>query len=80
MQVTIKVPEELAEQAKARGVPLTTYVEDLLAEQAADNPPQTGLRTRDAIRGWLDSIAQFSDKIPELPATISRDWIYQEHD
>jgi hypothetical protein len=80
MQVTIKIPEELAKQAKARGVPLTTYVEELLAERATDRPPEIGLHTEDAIRGWLDSLAQFSDKIPELPATISRDWIYQEHD
>jgi hypothetical protein len=33
-----------------------------------------------AVRAWLDSLAQFSDKIPPLPKTISREWIYQEHD
>jgi hypothetical protein len=31
------------------------------------------------IRAWLDSLAQFSGKIPPLPETISREWIYQEH-
>jgi hypothetical protein len=37
-------------------------------------------RTADEIRIWLDSLAQFSDKIPPLPETISRDWLYQDHD
>jgi len=37
-------------------------------------------RTPEEIRGWLDSLAQFSDKIPPLPETISREWLYQDHD
>jgi hypothetical protein len=36
-------------------------------------------RSSEEIRAWLDSLAQFSDKIPPLPETISRDWIYQDH-
>jgi hypothetical protein len=36
-------------------------------------------RAPEEIRAWLDSLAQFSDKIPELPEKISRDWIYQDH-
>jgi len=32
------------------------------------------------IRARLDSLAQFSEKIPPLPEAISREWIYQEHD
>jgi hypothetical protein len=38
------------------------------------------LRTPEEIRAWLDSLAQFSDKIAPLPETISREWIYQDHD
>jgi hypothetical protein len=34
MQVTINVSEELAELAQARGVPVETYVEEVLAQQA----------------------------------------------
>jgi hypothetical protein len=37
-------------------------------------------RTPEEIRAWLDSLAQFSDKIPLLPDTLSREWIYQDHD
>jgi hypothetical protein len=28
----------------------------------------------------LDSLAQFSHKIPPLPAFVSREWIYQDRD
>jgi post-segregation antitoxin (ccd killing protein) len=38
MQVTVNVPEELAEQARARGLAVAAYVEEVLAresEQAA---------------------------------------------
>ena len=81
MEIRVNIPDELAAQAQARGVPLETYVEELLARQVAARsaelrPP----RTPEEIRGWLDSLAQFSDKIPPLPETISREWIYQDHD
>jgi hypothetical protein len=38
------------------------------------------LRSLLEIRAWLDSLAQFSDKIPPLSETITREWIYQDHD
>lgn len=81
MEVTLKIPDEIAARAKARGMRVETYVEELLAQQAVvpsveSHPP----RTPEEIRAWLDSLAQFSDKIPPLPETITREWIYQEHD
>ncbi|MFI5109833.1 MAG: hypothetical protein ACHP78_13440 [Terriglobales bacterium] len=81
MEIRVNIPDELAAQAQARGVPLETYVEELLAQQVAARsaevkPP----RTPEQIRAWLDSLAQFSEKIPPLPETISREWIYQDHD
>ncbi len=81
MVVTVNIPDELAAQAKARGLSLEAYVQELLAQQLAVTPAQTRPpRTPEEIRAWLDSLAQFSDKIPPLPETISRDWIYQDHD
>jgi post-segregation antitoxin (ccd killing protein) len=80
MVVTVNIPDELAAQAKARGLSLEAYVQEILAEQLA-RPAQTPQpRTPEEIRGWLDSLAQFSDKIPPLPETISREWLYQDHD
>ncbi len=81
MVVTVNIPDELAVQAKARGLSLEAYVQEILAQQLAAHPVEARrVRTPEEIRAWLDSLAQFSDKIPSLPETISREWIYQDHD
>ncbi|MGH9743309.1 MAG: hypothetical protein ACRD51_13275 [Candidatus Acidiferrum sp.] len=80
MEVTLKVPDELLAEAKSRGLPIEEYINEILAKQL---PSQASAsrhpRTPEEIRAWLDSLAQFSDKIPPLPEKISRDWIYQDH-
>ncbi len=80
MVVTVNIPDELAEVAKARGLPLEAYVQEILAQQLVRSADARQPRTAEEIRIWLDSLAQFSDKIPHLPETISRDWLYQDHD
>jgi post-segregation antitoxin (ccd killing protein) len=80
MEITVKVPDELAAQAKARGLDVQDYVEELLAQRADALSNSRQIRTPNEIRAWLDSLAQFSDKIPPLPETISREWIYQDLD
>jgi post-segregation antitoxin (ccd killing protein) len=79
MVVTVNIPDELAVEAKARGLSLEAYVQEILEQQLA-RPIKAQRRTPEEIRKWLDSLAQFSDKIPPLPETISREWIYQDHD
>ncbi len=80
MEISVKIPDELIAQAKARGLRVEAYVEELLARQLEARPQEAPrARTPEEIRAWLDSLAQFSDKIPPLPETISREWIYQEH-
>jgi hypothetical protein len=81
VEIRVNVPDELATQAQARGMPVEAYVEELLSQQVAVAPAGSRQpRTAEQIRAWLDSLAQFSDKIPPLPDTISREWIYQDHD
>lgn len=81
MEIRVNIPDELAAQARARGLRLEAYVEEMLAQQVQAQTARTRqLGTPEEIRAWLDSLAQFSDKIPPLPATISREWIYQDHD
>jgi len=81
MEITVSIPDELAAQAHARGVPLETYVEELLVQQVARRSPGVRRpRTPGEIRAWLDSLCRFSEKIPALPEVISREWIYQDHD
>lgn len=79
MEITVNVPDALAVQARERGIRVEQYVEQLLTEQLAIS--KTGLpRTPESVRAWLDSLAQFSEKIPPLPETITREWIYNNHD
>lgn len=80
MVVTVNIPDELAEAAKARGLSLEAYVQEILANQLPRPAETRRLRTQEEIRSWLDSLAQFSDKIPPLPEMISREWLYQDHD
>ena len=79
MEVTVKIPDEIAAQAKARGQQVEVYVQELLAQQVQNSNNHTP-RSSAEIQLWIDSLTQFSDKIPPLPETISRDWIYQDHD
>lgn len=81
MVVTVNIPDELVAQAKARGLSLEALVQEILTQQLAARSVESGKsRTSEEIRAWLDSLAQFSDKIPPLPETLSREWIYQDHD
>jgi hypothetical protein len=80
MEITVRIPDEIAARAKARGLRVEAYIEEILAQQVGGQPLGTRRPQNPAeIRAWLDSLAQFSDKIPPLPETISREWIYQEH-
>ena len=80
MEVTVKIPDEIAAKAQARGLRVEAYIEEILARLLGIQPTEARPpRTPEEIRAWLDSLAQFSDKIPPLPETISRDWIYQDH-
>ena len=80
MEVTLKIPDELIAEAKSRGLSVEDYIREILARQLYSQPSAASRpRTPKEIRDWLDSLAQFSDKIPPLPETISRDWIYQDH-
>jgi hypothetical protein len=78
MEITLKVPDELAAQARARGLKLEVYIQEILAQQLGTPSGTRQPRAPEEIRAWLDSLAQFSDKIPPLPDTISREWNYQD--
>jgi len=79
MEISVKISEELAARARARGLKVEVYVQEILARLTAVKSETRQPRTPEEIRAWLDSLAQFSDKIPPLPKTISREWIYQDH-
>lgn len=81
MEITVNIPDEIAIQAEARGLEPEAYVKEILAQLVGNRAARTErFRTSDEIRNWLDSLAQFSGKIPPLPEDISRGWIYQHKD
>jgi hypothetical protein len=96
MEIRVNIPEELATQARARGVPVKDYIEELLAKQViyvvmtkrVEDPLSRIRTTRKAGRRehlsrfgrGLTRWRSFSDKIPPLPEAISREWIYQDHE
>jgi hypothetical protein len=80
VEITVRIPDELAAQAKARGISVEDYVQELLVQQTSLHVGTGRVRTPEEIRMWLDSLTQFSNKIPPLPETISREWIYQDRD
>lgn len=81
MEIMVKVPDELAVEARARGISPEQYVQEILAHRAGVHTPGVSkFRSPAEIRAWLDTLAQFSDQIPELPEHITREWIYQDHD
>jgi hypothetical protein len=64
MEVTVKIPDEIAAQAEARGMRVEAYVQEILARQVRPALEARTPRSSQEIRAWLDSLAQFSDKIP----------------
>jgi hypothetical protein len=81
MEIRVNVPDEIVEKARSRGVQPEAYVEEILAREIeGGNGGGKRPRTPEEFQSWLDSLAQFSDKIPRLPEVITREWIYQDHD
>lgn len=81
MEVKVKIPEEIAAAAKAHGVRVEEYVEELLRERAGNGGRATAeLGNAHQIESWLGRLAQFSEKIPPLPESLTREWIYQDHE
>ena len=70
----------LLRQAQAHGLDLATYATRVLEGDIMLPPGPQRQRTPEEIRAWLDSLAQFSDRIPAMPGeTFSRSMIYADH-
>ena len=83
MQIIVTIPDELAAQAQAQGLTPESYVEKLVAEQAATprGYGAGGRLTREEFHANLDAKTQYSDKIPSLPdEAFTRESMYSDHD
>jgi hypothetical protein len=88
MTLTLEIPpevqRELAREAEARGVAIPALAVRLLEEAVTrPGPPalSPGRRSLAEIRAWIDSLAEFSDRISAMPGeTFPREMIYSDHD
>lgn len=82
MQVTITIPDKLAEQAQARGLSPESYIEKLVSEQVTMLHLQAKQVDRLAnLDQFFEEMATHSDKIPLLPdEAFARESFYQDRD
>jgi len=82
MRITMEIPDELADQAKARGLTTETYVRSLIDGGSRTLPlPIPPREPRMNIKEFLREMAANSEKIPQLPdEAFTRESFYQDHD
>jgi len=84
IQVELKpeIEARLVAEAHDRGMDPSVYAGSVI-ERAylPGNGTRKPSRSPEDIRAWLDSLTQFSDKIPQLPEeAFSRESFYQDHE
>lgn len=75
MDVTIKVPDKLAAEARARGVSVEMYVQEILARQALETAGEQRLQS---VRAAIDRILQLR-KGNKLAGLRTKDLIHEGH-
>lgn len=84
IQVELKpeIEARLVADAQASGVEPSVYAGSVLERAYLQaNGNRKPARTPEQVREWLDSLAQFSAKIPQLPEeAFRRESFYQDHE
>ncbi len=75
MEVTIKVPDKLAAEARAHGVSLEAYVQEILTRQALE---ATGEQRLESVRAAIDRILELR-KGNRLAGLRTKDLIHEGH-
>jgi plasmid stability protein len=75
MEVTINVPEQLAVQARAHGVSVEVYAQEILARQALDTPGEDRLLT---VRNTIGRLLELR-KGKKLAGLQTGDLIHEGH-
>jgi hypothetical protein len=79
MQITLTIPDELAVQAKTRGISVEEYVQSLLEEAGRKSPALQESRTPERLEAFFQAMAQGSQKLPALPTeSFSRESFYED--
>jgi hypothetical protein len=80
MQIVVEIPDELAAQARARGLTPESYVRGLI-EEAARHAPADLVKPKRDMEAFFKAMAAHSEKIPQLSdEAFTRESIYQDHD
>ncbi|MEX2263718.1 MAG: hypothetical protein WD696_17320 [Bryobacteraceae bacterium] len=79
MQITVTIPDEIAAQARERGMSVEAYVQSLI-EQARPKSQQTQRpRTRKGIEVFFAAMAEGSERLPLLPTeSFTRESFYED--
>jgi hypothetical protein len=73
MEVNIKVPDELAAKARAQGVSVEVYVQEILSRQALETTGEQRLQAvRAAIDGFLSCVKGTSSRAFEQETSSTR--------
>jgi len=83
MKIELKpeIEAQLVAAAQAKGVEPSVYAGSMIERAFLENPAPRSPRDPREVRAWLDSLTQFSDKIPQLlDQAFTRESFYQEHD
>lgn len=75
MEVTIKVPDQLAAEARAHGVPVEVYVQEILARQTLEASSERSLQS---VRAAIDRILELR-KGNKLAGLRTKDLIHEGH-
>lgn len=75
MDLTVKVPDQLAAEARARGVSVEVYVQEILSRQV---PAITSEQQLESIRGAIDKIIELRKGSKLAPLKI-KDLTHEGH-
>lgn len=84
IQIELKpeIEARLVADAQAEGVEPSVYAGSMIERvYVRVNGARRPSRKPEEVRAWLDSLTQFSDKIPQLPdEAFTRESFYQDHE
>ena len=80
LQLDPEMERRLAEHARRQGIPLATYIRQILEQQLALTRVEPKL-SEEEFEAALDAMTVYSDKIPALPLeAFRRDAIYRDYE
>jgi hypothetical protein len=79
MEITLTIPDELAAQAQARGIPVEVYAQSLVEEASRKSVSAHPPRTPEQIEAFFEAMAEGSQNLPSLPTeSFTRESFYQD--